>query len=308
MRFEKDQVCVFIPALNEAPTIGTLITSFRNLGYTHVFVMDGNSTDGTVEAARTAGADVRIQSGSGKGNAVVEALEKIESSYILMIDGDGTYTADDAEGLLRPLFLGFDHVIGDRLHSPDPGSFSRLNLLGNQLINLLFKMAHGKDLHDILSGYRAFTRDSFTQMRLRELGFGIETEMSVEAVRNNQRITVVPVQYRKRSGTGTKLSPLHDGLKIITTIYRLAKVNNPIFFFGLMGALMAVLGSLVGIFVILEWLNGIEHLPLTILTVLMIMVGFEIFMFGVISDMLLAYHREMMQELQLIEERIRPKQ
>ncbi|MDD1674697.1 MAG: S-layer glycoprotein N-glycosyltransferase AglJ [Methanomicrobiales archaeon] len=301
MQFGKEEVCVFIPALNEAPTIGELIATFRNLGFTTIFVMDGNSSDGTPEIAKAAGAVVQTQSGNGKGNAIREALAVIQSPYVLMVDGDGTYTSEDAEKMLEPLSDGYDHVIGDRLYSPDPGSFSRLNLLGNQLINLLFKMAHGKDLHDILSGYRAFTRDSFAQMRLYESGFGIETEISVEAVRNNQRVAVVPVHYRKRSGTHTKLSPLNDGLKIATTIYRLAKVNNPIFFFGLMGALMAVLGSLVGVYVILEWLQGIDHIPLTILTVLLIMVGFEIFMFGVISDLILGFHREVIREIQLLQ-------
>jgi dolichol-phosphate mannosyltransferase len=301
MRFEKEEVCIFIPALNEAPTIGPLIESFRTLGYTKIFVMDGNSTDGTADIARAAGATVETQSGTGKGNAIREALESIESPCVLMLDGDGTYTPDDAEKMLHPLYLGFDHVIGDRLYSPDPGSFSRLNLLGNQLINLLFKIAHGKDLHDILSGYRAFTRDSFLQMRLRESGFGIETEMSVEAVRTNQRITVVPVHYYKRSGTHTKLSPFHDGVKIATTIYRLAKVNNPIFYFGMLGILMAISGGVVGVYVILEWLQGIERVPLTILTVLLIMVGFEIFMFGVISDLILGFHREVIREIQLLQ-------
>jgi dolichol-phosphate mannosyltransferase len=85
-------------------------------------------------------------------------------------------------------------------------------------------------------------------------------------------------------------------------------MNDPMFYFGVSGVLRICRGRGVGIYVILEWLRQIEHLPLTLLTVLLIVVGFEIFMFGVISDMLLAYHREMMQELQLIEERIRPKQ
>ena len=82
----------------------------------------------------------------------------IEQPYILMVDGDGTYSAKDAEKMLTPLFLGFDHVIGDRLVNAEEGSFSRLNLFGNQMLNMLFKVAHSRDLHDILSGYRAFTK------------------------------------------------------------------------------------------------------------------------------------------------------
>lgn len=301
MKFNKDEVCVLIPTLNEAPTIGTIVKDFRDLGYTHILVIDAKSSDNTVTNAREAGATVRTQSGKGKGNAIIEAFEVIEQPYILMLDGDGTYSAKDAEKMLTPLFLGFDQVIGDRLINAEEGAFSRLNLFGNHMLNLIFKIAHSRDLHDILSGYRAFTNLAVHQMHLKEKGFEIETEISVEAVRNGQRIMVVPIRYLSRPGTATKLSPFHDGIKIVSTIYRLARVNNPMFYFGLMGVFTSILGILVGIFVMLEWFNNIEHIPLTILTVLLIVVGIEIFMFGMISDMLLVFHREIVREIQLLQ-------
>jgi dolichol-phosphate hexosyltransferase len=203
--------------------------------------------------------------------------------------------------MLTPLFLGFDQVIGDRLINAEEGSFSRLNLFGNHMLNMLFKIAHSRDLHDILSGYRAFTNLAIHQMHLKERGFEIETEISVEAVRNGQRIMVVPIRYSSRPGTATKLSPFHDGIKIVSTIYRLARVNNPMFYFGMMGIFTSILGVLVGIYVALEWLRHIDHIPLTILTVLLIVVGIEIFMFGMISDMLLVFHREIIREIQLLQ-------
>jgi dolichol-phosphate mannosyltransferase len=143
-------------------------------------------------------------------------------------------------------------------------------------------------------------------MQLKEIGFAIETEISVEAVRKNQRIHVVPVSYAKRPGTQTKLNPFHDGIKIASTIYRLARMNNPLFYFGLIGVIIMVAGILTGIFVLSEWFRGIEHLPLTILTMLLIVIGFQIFMFGVISDMLLAYHREVIREIQQQSLLVRP--
>jgi len=293
-----DEVCVLIPTLNEAPTIGELIESFRALGFTHILVIDGNSTDGTREIARTAGAEVTVQTGKGKGNAIMEALQEITLPYILMLDGDGTYLPKDALQMLRPLAQGADQVIGDRTAFPGEGAFTRLNQMGNQLINYLFKVAHGVYLSDILSGYRAFTREAALEMRLRETGFEIETEMAVEAVRNGQQIAVVPIHYVDRPGTATKLNPFHDGYRIIRTIYRLARVNNPLFYFGIIGILLTVTGGLIGLYVLVEWIHNIEHLPLTILTVLLIVVGFEIFMFGIISDMMLTFHRELMREIQ----------
>ncbi len=301
MKFNKEEVCILIPTLNEGLTIGNIIMEFKALGYNHILVIDGKSTDNTVKVARENGAVVRTQSGKGKGNAIIEAFEVIEQPYILMLDGDGTYSAKDAEKLLTPLFLGFDQVIGDRLINAEEGSFSRLNLFGNHMLNLLFKVAHSRDLHDILSGYRAFTRLGIQQMHLKETGFEIETEISVEAVRNGQRIMVVPIRYSRRPGTATKLSPLHDGVKIVSTIYRLARVNNPMFYFGIMGLFTSLLGILTGIYVVLEWMRHIDHIPLTILTVLLIVVGIEIFMFGMISDMLLVFHREIIREIQLLQ-------
>jgi dolichol-phosphate mannosyltransferase len=112
---------------------------------------------------------------------------------------------------------------------------------------------------------------------------------------------VVPIRYSRRPGTATKLSPFHDGIKIVSTIYRLARVNNPMFYFGMMGVFTSILGILTGIYVVLEWLRGIDHIPLTILTVLLIVVGIEIFMFGMISDMLLVFHREIIREIQLLQ-------
>ena len=301
MKFNKDEVCILIPTLNEGLTIGNIVREFIALGYFHILVIDGKSTDNTVKSAREAGATVRTQSGKGKGNAIIEAFEVIEQPYILMLDGDGTYSAKDAEKMLTPLFLGFDQVIGDRLINAEEGSFSHLNLFGNHMLNLLFKVAHSRDLHDILSGYRAFTKLAILQMHLKEKGFEIETEISVESVRNGQRVMVVPIKYSSRPGTATKLSPFHDGIKIVSTIYRLARVNNPMFYFGMMGMFTTVLGLLIGVFVVIEWLHNIEHIPLTILTVLLIVVGIEIFMFGMISDMLLIFHREIIREIQLLQ-------
>jgi len=303
MKFEKDEICILIPTLNEDLTIGKIVREFRDLGYNNILVIDGKSTDNTVKLATEAGAHVRTQSGKGKGNAIIEAFGVIEQPYILMLDGDGTYSPGDAEKMLSPLFSGFDQVIGDRLINADKGAFSRLNLFGNRVLNLLFKIAHSRDLHDILSGYRAFNQLAVKQMNLKEEGFQIETEISVEAVRNGQNIMVVPVKYSRRPGTATKLSPFQDGVRIVSTIYRLARMNNPLFYFGMMGIVISFVGILTGIYVTFEWFQGINHIPLTILTMLLIVVGVEIFMFGMISDMLLVFHREIIREVQLVQPR-----
>lgn len=105
MKFNKDEVCILIPTLNEVLTIGDLVREFREMGYNHILVIDGNSTDDTVKISRESGADVHIQSEKGKGNAIIEAFEIITQPYILMLDGDGTYSPKDAEKMLTPPVL-----------------------------------------------------------------------------------------------------------------------------------------------------------------------------------------------------------
>jgi len=303
MDINKDEVCIFIPTLNEAPTIGSLVRSFKDLGYRNILVIDGNSSDKTAEIARAEGASAILQKrGKGKGNAIIEALESIEQPYVLMLDGDGTYIPEDAKKMLEPLFEGYDHVIGNRLDSFEPGALSRMNHFGNQVINYLFKVAHGTYLYDILSGYRAFTLESLKNLNLREGGFEIETEISAEIVRNDQKIKFVDIIYKKRPGTKTKLRPLRDGGKIIAAVWRLAKISNPIFYFGVIGIIISVIGVFLGIYVAFDWFKGITHTEMTILTVLLILIGFQIFMFGVIADMLVSFNRELRMEIH----RLRP--
>ncbi|MDY7082179.1 MAG: glycosyltransferase, partial [Halobacteria archaeon] len=136
---DSDDVCVLIPTLNESATIGEVIDGFKEQGYENVFVIDGGSEDDTQEVAREKGAQVVEQSGSGKGQAVQEALRLIDSPYIVMIDGDGTYLPSEVNKLLEPLERGYDHVIGDRLGNRE--AFTRLNYVGNRIFNTLFRFA-----------------------------------------------------------------------------------------------------------------------------------------------------------------------
>ena len=304
MALEREDVCILIPTLNEVLTIESLIRDFQEQGFSHIFVIDGNSNDGTVSVAEQTGARVALQSGRGKGAAVIEAFSMIEESYILMLDGDGTYAASDAEKMLAPLERGADHVIGERLSCYEKGALTRLNHVGNHIINVLFKWAHGAYLEDILSGYRAFTKESLSTLNLKESGFGIETEIASEVVRNDLRVVVVPVSYCQRPGTPTKLHPFRDGYKIVKTIYRLAKVANPLFYFGMIGLSLICAGLILGVYVVYEWLLNVERIPMTILTGLLIMSGLIVTMFGLLGDIFLAFHRETAKELKKVQDQL----
>jgi dolichol-phosphate mannosyltransferase len=237
---ETDEVTVLVPTYNEEPTVGEVVRGFVEQGYDDVLVIDGGSDDETQRVAEESGARVVEQSGSGKGQAVREAVrEHLERPYVVMIDGDGTYLPSEVNRVLAPLDEGADHVLGNRLGNPD--AFTRLNYVGNRIFNAEFAVAHGEYLGDILTGYRAFTLESARELTLTEDGFGIETEMCAEAVGVGQTVETVGITYRERpEGSEEKLHPVLDGGRIGFVVYKTTRRTRPSFFYGVPAVLLFV--------------------------------------------------------------------
>lgn len=294
-----DNVCILIPTLNEGKTIRDLVSRFKKMGYEDVLVIDGNSADDTVPEAKAAGAHVVLQAGKGKGAAVQQAFALIDKDITVMIDGDGTYLPEEVEALIRPIgSSAADHVMGNRFARYEKGAFTRLNLLGNKILNRMFNIGYKAKLDDILTGYRAFNKKAVRRMDLNQSGFGIEVELTVESIKKDLRMVEVPITYRARTeGAPTKLKPLEDGFKIGYTIYKLGKTYNPMLYLSLIGALFIIAGLAVGGYVTWDWFKGINHLPLTILTALLTITGVQIFIFGYLSDMIVQVQRETLREL-----------
>ncbi len=297
-----EDICILIPTLNEGKTIAGLVREFKSIGYPDILVIDGHSTDDTVSKAQNAGARVVLQSGTGKGQAISQAFHLLSSKYIVMIDGDGTYLPEEINKLLEPIISGqADHVIGNRFTNYQTGAFTGLNLFGNRILNKIFGFAYGIWLNDILSGYRAFNYNSYKQIELNRTGFEVETEITVECVKKDLKIVEVPITYLARvSGAATKLRPVRDGLRIASTIYLLARTHNPLFYFNLIGGFLTLLGVIVGIYVVNEWIKNITHVPLTILATLLIVTGILMFIFAILSDLIVSMHRENMHMMRKI--------
>ena len=309
----RENVCVLIPTYNEAATIGDVIDGLAEQGLTNVLVVDGHSTDDTREIARDHAARVVEQAGegqgSGKGQAVREGLELVTAPYVLMLDGDGTYRPEDADRLLEPLLSGqAEHVIGDRFADMADGAMPRLNRFGNRLINRAFQYVHGRDLGDILSGYRAFTRESAERLSLTADGFDIETEFSVECVKHNVETAVVPIRYHPRpEDSEPNLQPFQDGGRIALTLYQLAKTNNPLFYFGSVGTASLLTGLVIGVYVGVEWFTRqIGHEVLAVVAAFGILLGVQLLIFGILSDMIVTLHREQLRRLRQVEARGSP--
>jgi len=290
-----EDVCILIPTLNEEESIGGIIKEFKSAGFENILVIDGNSEDSTREIAKREGARVEVQQGKGKGAAVKQAFEDIEDDIIVIIDGDGTYLPSEVKKLLDPILKGkAEHVIGNRFAYG--GAFARLHRIGNWVLNKIFGFGYGIRLNDILSGYRALTRDAVRKMNLEKEGFEIEMEMAIESVKRGIRIKEVPISYEKRKGQ-SKLNFVRDGSKIAYTLYVLARTHNPIFYFGIIGSLFIAVGILSGIYVVIEWFKGITHVPLTVFTSLLIISGVQFLIFGLFGDLLVTLQKEAIETL-----------
>ncbi|PSP65150.1 TIGR04182 family glycosyltransferase [Halobacteriales archaeon QH_8_67_27] len=302
-------VCVLVPTLNEAETIGPVVESYSERGFDDILVVDGGSTDGTRSIAEDNGARVVQQRGSkGKGEALREGFELTDAPVVLMLDGDQTYRAEDAEAMLEPIFSGrADHVIGDRFADMEDGAMTRLNQFGNGVINRAFSFIHGRNYQDILSGYRALTRDAIDRISLTEDYFGVETEMAVECVKHNVRTEVVPVRYLARpDDSETNLRPFRDGADIILTLYKMAKTNNPLFYFGSVGTVSTAVGLVLGAYVAYEWITvpKTSHEVIAVLGASAILFGVQLLMFGVLSDMIVTLNREQTRQLEDLAQRL----
>ena len=230
-----DKIAVLIPCYNEEKTIGKVVRDWReSLPEAVIYVYDNNSTDRTADIAREAGAAVRHEYQQGKGNVIRRMFREIDAMCYIMVDGDDTYPAEYGRQMADlVLSRNADMVVGDRLSSTYFEENKRpFHNFGNSLvrgsINRLFKT----NIRDIMTGFRAFSFLFVKSFPVLSKGFEIETEMSIHAVEKNMRIENVIIEYRDRpEGSESKLNTYSDGMRVLTTIFRLYKNYKPMYFF-----------------------------------------------------------------------------
>ncbi len=246
-----DTIAILIPCYNESQTIAKVVSDWKQvLPDAAIYVYDNNSTDGTDEIARAAGAIVRYEPMQGKGNVVRRMLQEIDAKCYIMVDGDDTYPAEDGPAMAKAVLEGqIDMVIGDRLSSTYFQENKRpMHNFGNSLVRKSINVLFGSDIRDIMTGYRAFSFRFAKSFPVVSRGFEIETEMTIHAVDKNMAIENQIITYRDRpEGSESKLNTVSDGLKVLGTIARLFCDYRPFAFFSLIAAVLAVLA--VGFFI-----------------------------------------------------------
>ena len=154
------KVAILLPCYNEALTIEKVVRDFRaELPDADIWVYDNNSSDGSAELARTAGALVRRIPQQGKGHVVRRMFQEVDADVYVMVDSDDTYPADEVHKLIQPVLDGeADMVNGDRLSSTYMQENKRPgHNFGNTLVCTLIRLLWGQRVNDVMTGYRAFS-------------------------------------------------------------------------------------------------------------------------------------------------------
>jgi glycosyltransferase involved in cell wall biosynthesis len=278
-------VAVIVPCYNEAAAVRKVVTELRDsLPSAHIYVYDNNSTDDTAAIAADAGATVRQVARKGKGNVVRRAFADVEADVYLLIDGDDTYDATRAADLVNVLLAGpYDQVVGVRRHSNE-AAYRPGHTFGNRMLTAAVGMLFGRDITDMLSGYRAFSRRYVKSFPALAQEFEVETELTIHSLHLRVPVAEVEVGYKERPAGGeSKLRTYRDGLRILRWILQLARLERPVLFHGALAALLGVVALVLGAPVVLEFLRTglVPRFPTAILAssiglvaILMLVLGY----------------------------------
>jgi glycosyltransferase involved in cell wall biosynthesis len=281
-------VAVLVPCYNEEVAVPKVVADFRAaLPDATIYVYDNNSRDGTVAAARAAGAIVRTEMLQGKGNVVRRMFADIEADIYVLVDGDDTYEAGAAPAMVRLLVENqLDMVNGARVTEIE-AAYRRGHKFGNAMLTGIVARIFGNRVSDMLSGYRVFSRRFVKSFPALAAGFETETEFTVHALELKMPVGEVRTSYKDRpAGSTSKLRTYSDGFRILRTILVLVKEERPLQFFSLVGGLLLLAGLAIFFPVLVEYLRTglVPRLPTAILSTGLVLLSFLAFACGLILD------------------------
>lgn len=285
-----------IPCYNESITVGKVITDFRAVfPQARILVIDNASTDNTPEIARAHGAEVVNEPRKGKGYAVQRLFSLTESDYLIMVDGDDTYPAEQALKLIDTMEReGGDTVVGCRTSS-DEAAFKTAHTWANRALAAFIESIFSARCGDLFSGYRLFTRAFYRNIPMLAKGFEVETELAIQTIDKGFVQRNVDITFRSRpEGSFSKLNTFSDGFRVVRVIITVVKDFKPMLFFSQI-ALIFFMGSiLAGMFPILDYIRirYVIHVPLAILATGLDLLAALALVCGFILDTIVRYDRE----------------
>ncbi|MFQ6606716.1 MAG: glycosyltransferase family 2 protein, partial [Fidelibacterota bacterium] len=290
-------IALLIPCFNEVRTVGKVVKDCkRAMPTATIYVFDNNSTDGTAQAAKEAGAQIVTSPFQGKGNVVRHMFQSINADVYILIDGDDTYPVDYLEKMLAIFQRDkVDMVVGTRFEKYEKGSLRLLHRLGNRLISTLISWLFKARVTDVFSGFRILSRRFVETVYLKSNRFEVETEMTLQALMKHFTIAEVPVPYRCRpQGSHSKLNTFSDGISTIKALLFIFKDYKPFAFFTFFAFLFFILGLIAGWFPIQDYIlyRYVYRVPLAILAVALEIIAVVLFGVGLILDTITNLHLE----------------
>ncbi len=293
----ENRIAFIIPCYNESQTIEKVVKDCRaSIPEADIYVYDNNSSDGTAEIAKNAGAIVRYQKQQGKGNVIRKMFREIEADCYIMLDGDDTNPPEYAREMAdKVLYEGVQMVVGDRLSSTYFEENKRpFHNIGNASVKLAINMLFKSNIQDIFTGYRAFSYEFVKTFPVTSKGFEIETEMTIHTVSNNLLVENVITDYRDRpEGSESKLNTYLDGFKVLKTIFKLFKNYRPFLFFSLLSLLLTIIAAALFVPILLNYFSTglVPHFPTLIVSGFIGLAAVISFFSGMILDVLVSNKR-----------------
>jgi hypothetical protein len=297
MTFSPARIAVLIPCYNEEAAIATVVADFRKaLPAATIYVYDNNSTDRTATVARETGASVRSELRQGKGNVVRRMFADVDADLYLLVDGDATYDAPSATRMIDLLLTQhLDMVVGRRVDNSE-AAYRLGHRSGNRILTGFLSWIFGETFKDVLSGYRLFSRRFVKSFPALSDGFEIETELSVHALELKLAVAELETPYYARpEGSFSKLRTIKDGFGILGTILKLYRTERPLSFFGLIGACLALMSTILAIPVVATFLDTgtVPRLPTALLSTGLMIVAALSVSSGLVLDTVTRGRREM---------------
>lgn len=222
------KVSIIIPTLNEETGIRQVLQGipYNELGKVQVLVVDGGSTDGTIEVAKALGATVIPQSQKGYGQALLEGLRHAEGELIVLIDGDGVYDPREIPKMLIAMrSQRADMVVGSRyLGVIEPGAMPPIRDLGNRIFSLLINLIFSTRITDFNSGFRILRRSLMVRIE-NKITEPVQYSMILSAHTPDSKIVEAPITFYPRVGKA-KMSLLSERVRLLMSILKKGLVET----------------------------------------------------------------------------------
>jgi len=219
----KTMVSVVIPTLNEAGNILEAITTIeKELVFPkEIIVVDGNSTDGTIEIVRDTNlCRLIIEPRRGYGIALRRGFKQAKGDIIVMVDGDGTYEFRHMNRLIeRMIETNAEMVLATRMYDPKK-AMGLMNFIGNKIITNCYDFFYSQFLSDSQSGFRAISHAAIEKVDFEQDDMAFATEMLVQFAKKGFKIVEIHSTYKSRKYGKTKLRKVKSGIEIFATMVR----------------------------------------------------------------------------------------